>query len=345
MSNDTVSPFLSIIVPVFNVEKYLERCLDSILKQTFTDFELICVDDGSVDSSTSILEKYARKDNRIKIIKKKNGGLSSARNAGLEIATGEWVLFVDSDDLLGCHGKTNSDELSQLCTHASEDVDWIVAQSTVFYEDGYKHKDESGDLSYFQLPNEGIYHKNQLLNIHMNVCAWGKLYRRSLIEKNHLRFPFGLRYEDEYWYPCYLLVSKNMKVVDVKLYSYLRRNDGIMGDSYEKKNFLKADDRLKIFEQVISFYRRFHISPEIELYLARKFDNLYQSAKHFCPDEDRLYIYWHAGKILRDFDIDCRGDRVLEVLKLGKVEPKPTKLSKLRNSISKRVAKLKALMS
>ena len=89
---------VSAIVPVYNVEKYIYRCVDSILNQTFSDFELILVDDGSPDNCPQICDEYAKKDSRIKVIHKENGGLSSARNAGLDIASGEWISFIDSDD-------------------------------------------------------------------------------------------------------------------------------------------------------------------------------------------------------------------------------------------------------
>lgn len=95
-----ITPKISCIVPVYNVEKYLRRCVDSILNQTFTDFELILVDDGSPDNSPAICYEYAVKDSRIKVIHKVNGGVSSARNVGLDVAKGEWICFVDSDDLI-----------------------------------------------------------------------------------------------------------------------------------------------------------------------------------------------------------------------------------------------------
>lgn len=95
-----ITPKISCIVPVYNVEKYLRRCVDSILNQTFTDFELILVDDGSLDNSPAICDEYAVKDSRIKVIHKVNGGVSSARNVGLDVAKGEWICFVDSDDLI-----------------------------------------------------------------------------------------------------------------------------------------------------------------------------------------------------------------------------------------------------
>ena len=100
---EMTTPVLSIIVPVYNVEKYLARCIDSILAQTFTDFELILVDDGSTDNSGEICDEYAGKDPRIIVIHKENGGVSSARNHGLDIARGEYITFVDSDDQIGTY--------------------------------------------------------------------------------------------------------------------------------------------------------------------------------------------------------------------------------------------------
>ena len=95
-----ITPKISVIVPVYNAEKYLHRCIDSILSQTFTDFELLLINDGSKDSSGAICDEYAAKDNRVRVFHKENGGASSARNLGLDNAKGEWIAFVDSDDLL-----------------------------------------------------------------------------------------------------------------------------------------------------------------------------------------------------------------------------------------------------
>ena len=112
-------PKISIIVPVYNVEKYLRKCVDSILNQTFKDFELILVDDGSIDTSGKICDEYNLKDNRIKVIHKENGGLSSARNAGLDIAQGEYIGFVDSDDWIELD---MYEELYKICKENDTDV-------------------------------------------------------------------------------------------------------------------------------------------------------------------------------------------------------------------------------
>ena len=143
---ESYTPKISVIVPVYNVEKYLSRCIDSILAQTFTDFELLLIDDGSKDKSGEICDEYANKDNHVKVFHKENGGVSSARNLGLDNAQGEWITFVDSDDFV------NSDWLSYYAK--SFDVDLIVQGYQVIEADLSKSvvvgdcKRVNGDLRY-----------------------------------------------------------------------------------------------------------------------------------------------------------------------------------------------------
>lgn len=342
MFNEKNTPFLSIIIPVYNVDKYLNKCLDSIVKQSFRDYELICIDDGSVDNSLSILESYAKNDDRIVLIKKENGGLSSARNAGLNIAKGKWVLFIDSDDVLGINGRPTLTELEKLCNQVSGDVDWAVAKSTVFYESGCEFKDLDGDKSYFQLPKAKIYNSLSIRSIHMNVCAWGKIYKREFIENFKLRFPEGLIFEDEYWYSCCLLVSNKIQVLDLYLYSYLRRNGGIIGKSLKKRDISVSKDILNIIDEIIKWFKKNELNNEDKSFLIKRIYKLYRSSINACQLEDRTYVYWRMGKILRDNNVDCSENNILQTLKLGGIEPKKTKLSKLRNSIVKRVVRFKS---
>ena len=118
-----MKPKISVIVPVYNTEKYLQRCIDSILLQSFTDFELLLIDDGSTDSSGTICDKYAEQDSRIRVFHKANGGASSARNIGLDNAIGEWVCFVDSDDSL------TRDAVEILCTNCNNGADIVIANT------------------------------------------------------------------------------------------------------------------------------------------------------------------------------------------------------------------------
>lgn len=311
------SPFLSIIVPVYKTQAYLAPCLDSILNQTFTDYELICVNDGSPDNSQEILDEYARKNDCIKIIRQENSGLSQARNSALDIATGEWILFIDSDDKLGADGVTTGRELHELICQIEDDIDWIITTPTVVYEGEIYMDKRKSDLRYFSLPFYGSRSSNDIEINKINVCVWGKLFKRSLIEKENLRFPKGLRYEDEFWFPCYRLLSKRVKCVRNKLYTYYRRNEGIMYDTYKNKTLSSAKDRLMIAEQVINFYSSRNRIEDNKDYLDKLFWRLVCSAYKLCPDSDVLYCQWLAGAILRNTDYPCLSNKKFADLKNG----------------------------
>ena len=237
---------ISVIVPVYNVEHYLSKCINSILNQTFKDFELILVNDGSTDNSLNICKKYLKKDNRIKIISKTNGGLSEARNYGLNKAIGKYVCFIDSDDFV------EQDYLSELY-HTSERLD---ADITIcgFYtvDEEYKRIDtaflnEPKDIQKMSGQNvvKYLYRENSTVN----VVAWNKLYKRSLFE--NLRYEVGRFFEDEYMIVPVLWKAKNVSFVRIPLYNYLQRSDSIM---HTNLNLKKVKDAIDFQKQRISFF-------------------------------------------------------------------------------------------
>ncbi|MBE5958646.1 MAG: glycosyltransferase family 2 protein [Lachnospiraceae bacterium] len=226
-------PIISIIVPVYKVEKYLNKCVDSVLNQTFTDFELILVDDGSPDKCPKICDDYAQKDNRIVVIHKKNGGLSDARNSGLEIAKGEFIAFLDSDDYAA---SDMYEKLYKQITENNADMaicNYIHVEET---EDGIK------ELEKYQVPCNKSYNREQfieeLLKEHGGyfVPVWNKLYRKYLFEG--LRFPKGKINEDEF--VIHHIVQKCNKIICIsdKLHYYLHREGSIMTNN----NWVKRMD-------------------------------------------------------------------------------------------------------
>lgn len=216
---------ISIIVPIYKVEKYLCRCIDSILKQTFSDYELILVDDGSPDKCSEICDEYAAKDDRIKVIHKKNGGLSDARNAGLHIASGEFVAFVDSDDWV------TTDYLETL-------YNCIINEDADICECGIIRTTGEVTLSTIEVETVNSYSTQEALKLliedkvfHQHV--WNKLYRRSIF--NGILFPVNKTNEDEFW--TYQVFGNAKKVVSTNraLYYYYQRSDSIMGCGYDIK--------------------------------------------------------------------------------------------------------------
>ncbi|MBQ8729868.1 MAG: glycosyltransferase, partial [Lachnospiraceae bacterium] len=178
-------PKLSIIVPVYKVEPYIHKCVDSILYQTFTDFELILVDDGSPDNCGKICDEYAQKDEHVRVIHKKNGGLSDARNFGLEVAVGEYISFIDSDDWVDKNIYTESldymkkNDLDIVCFDVTE----VRSSKTLV-----RHKFESDKV--FEA-EDGLY---KILVDEIDNSACNKIFKRSIWKD--VRFPVGRRFED-----------------------------------------------------------------------------------------------------------------------------------------------------
>ena len=232
---ESYTPKISVIVPVYNVEKYLSRCIDSILAQTFTDFELLLIDDGSKDKSGEICDEYAKKDNHVKVFHKENGGVSSARNLGLDNAQGEWITFVDSDDFV------NSDWLSYYAK--SFDVDLIVQGYQVIEADLSKSvvvgdcKRVNGDLRYDVLCYLA---KKSMLN-----SPWNKCYKYEIIQKNKLRFVEGISLsEDLIFVLDFLTLSNSLRVEDCAAYVYNRQNSTLSIKLYKPLSLVSWKNRI-----------------------------------------------------------------------------------------------------
>ena len=212
---------ISVIVPVYNVEKYLDKCLESIVHQTYRNLEIILVDDGSSDNCPAMCDEWAGKDKRIKVIHKENGGLSSARNAGLDFATGEYIVFVDSDDWL------DTDAVEKLLRAAVENRADIVAS-------GFYFENESGtssiqDLRVSSFENEDIAFALLTDEIRPEVCS--KLYSARLIGK--LRFDESMKYAEDLPFNFnVMLKAKKLFCMAVSCYHYYQRNAGSITSSY-----------------------------------------------------------------------------------------------------------------
>lgn len=216
---------LSIIVPVYNVERYLNQCIDSILKIKLVDFEIILVDDGSTDKSGTICDKLRNTNiDTIKVIHKKNGGLSSARNAGIKIAIGKYLMFVDSDDMI------NNFDLKILDT----DEDIIQYKMIYYYEKNNKYvklKDLNNDVAtYYDALKENI--KNGTLSI----SACDKIVKRELIINNNILFEEGLLSEDVDWSLRLYLSAKSIKITNEEIYIYRQQRVGSISTSININN-------------------------------------------------------------------------------------------------------------
>lgn len=220
-------PEISIIVPVYKVEPYLRSCVDSILQQSFTDFELILVDDGSPDRCPEICDEYARQDERVRVIHKENGGLSSARNAGIDAARGHYIGFIDSDDYI------HRDMFRVLRQHLTDsDADIAVCGVVDRYPDHDKYytgPPVSGTFS----PEEAL--KIMLVGDVVRVYAVNKLYKRSIFEE--LRYPVGKTMEDGYLIVEVTRRASRIYIDSTPYYYYIHRADSITTGSFTEHDF------------------------------------------------------------------------------------------------------------
>lgn len=214
------SPLISVIVPIYKVEPYLRRCVDSIVNQTYTNLEIILVDDGSPDGCPAICDEYAAKDSRIVVIHKENGGLSDARNAGLDICKGEYISFVDSDDWVAdCF-------IEELLKSVQETNAEIGICSYVQTSSSYTAKLNVNNVDKIILSSIEATQKLWSEKGTTFVTAWGKIYKNSLWKE--LKFPKDLIHEDEYTTYKLLYSAKETVFIDIPLYFYYQREDSIM---------------------------------------------------------------------------------------------------------------------
>jgi len=238
-----IKPLLSIIVPVYNVERYLPKCLDSILAQTFTEFEVIAVDDGSPDDCGQILDEYAKKDEKIIVVHKENGGVSSARNAGLDVAQGEYIGFVDPDDYI-------ENDMYEFLYNEAIAGDYDIVQCN------YAQVDKDGNVVHRldHIKNREFADTNELLcaffENDIRSCAWNKIFRREVIKD--VRFMSELRVaEDKLFVHNCLRCAKKVKITDKYCYYYVVSNSSVIHSAINEKLF----DNLKVLDILYDTYK------------------------------------------------------------------------------------------
>ncbi len=236
---------VSVIVPVYKVEPYLRQCVESILAQTYTDFELILVDDGSPDNCGAICDEYAQKDSRVRVVHQKNGGLSAARNAGLDIAKGEYVIFIDSDDYIA------PNLVETAMAEMQTGVECVCFNYSVVTESNTKIAEqmilEDIDLRTAEKKERFIYN---LLMHRIGWEAWNKLFLREAIERNKIRFDPQIKYaEDQLFSVCYFMCATKVKSVPDSLYFYVKREGSIMSEHSAINNVaIISDLSQRLFE-------------------------------------------------------------------------------------------------
>lgn len=234
-------PKVSVIVPVYKVEKYIDRCVESVIKQTFDDFELILVDDGSPDRCPQICDDYVNKDDRITVIHKENGGLSSARNAGIEAASAEYIFFLDSDDWI--HHKT-----LEILYNLAKDNDAQIVSANYALVKGYE------DIPDVKGYSTKVYEREDALEFYLKVGmskriseypSWGKLYKRELF--SGIRFPQGQLYEDVVTVFKLIKASERYVKVSMPLYYYFQCDASIVRSKFKTRDM----DAVLVGEQLV----------------------------------------------------------------------------------------------
>lgn len=233
--------FFSIIIPVYKVEKYLSKCVESVLSQSFYDWEAILVDDGSPDNCPALCDDYAKKDKRIKVVHKSNGGLSDARNAGIATANGKYVLFLDSNDYL--YSDTVLAEISNSLKNANfpeicylPNEYWSSNPSSV----SGKYKDETLPLEKFL--------KRVIKNYYLHTAGQQFVLRLDYLKENGLRFEKGILHEDELWFAQILMQVRKVHICPCVFYFYVDNRDGSIINSVKDKN---VKDKLYIANKIV----------------------------------------------------------------------------------------------
>lgn len=237
----------SVIIPVYKVEKYLRPCIDSVLSQSFEDFELILVDDGSPDSCPSICDEYALMDPRVKVIHQNNMGQSGARNTGLDVAEGDYICFIDSDDYLA-----DDNVLQKLAEATASNPDIVHYKFCEWFEsDGHTAECKFD----YNVPTKG----RTMAQIYCDLIdkdayynsAWSKVIKRSILIENNIKFERGLLGEDNEWYYHVVNAAKSLKLIDAPLYVY-RRRSGSTTNTTTRKNLT---DQLYVIDKWLNLLK------------------------------------------------------------------------------------------
>lgn len=330
-------PKVSVIVPVYNVEKYLKQCLDSILAQTLNDIEIICVDDGSTDSSGSILDQYEARENQVKVIHKENAGYGAAMNAGLDAASGEYIGIVESDDCI-------REDMYQTLYDAAIKDDLDVVKSDVVYwlervsylkEIHYQWLDDYYDCV---LHDED---RNIFFDFYMNI--WTGIYKRTFLRENKIRFheSIGASYQDNGFWLLTLLYCQKVKWISKAFYMYRQDNPAASVKSQSKAMAMTKE--YEFLEQVLCDRKNYNLLPYCYYYKLFRHRGTFMriadgQKRQFCDQIKKDYIYYKAyvrgnaglDKWLRE--VAVRPDKVCKEAIMKKQLVK-NRLEKARNII------------
>lgn len=284
---------ISVIVPVYNAEKYLEKCLDSIVRQTYDNLEIILVDDESSDKSGEICDSWGKKDNRIRVIHQKKAGAGAARNRALDLSTGDFVAFVDSDDYLSYR------MYEILMSYFNDQTDIVECEFVNVYGNNFRFEYNYSQKAKEYSTDEAM--KEHILDRHFRQLIWNKLYRRKCIE--NIRFPEGKKIDDEFW--MYQVIGKANKLIHCTctLYAYRQQENSVM-------HTLTPQKRTQAIEAKKNRHK----------YIMRYFPNLisesYENMVMTCVYQMQVVLREGTKEEIKNVHMFC--SRVLNEIKIAK---------------------------
>lgn len=303
---------VSVIVPCYNVVKYLSRCLDSIINQTFKSTEIICVNDGSTDNTLELLKNYAQKDSRIKIINKINGGLSSARNEGALESHGFFINFIDSDDWI------EETTIEKAIAKMTGNID-LVCYGAELVNEGLDKNNQNiivgNQYHKIKIIGEKTASVDNILN--STYTVWNKLFKKAILDKYAIKFAVGRLFEDNDFSIMYMVHCRNIYYLGDYLYHYVQRPNSIM-EKVRAGLCDKTIDNLYIFDNLYKHLEKYNLLEKYKKIVASRFSIHLRSAYKFAPDHLKNDIKLQVKKLSKHYRKDLFWDNIIEKIENSK---------------------------
>ena len=262
----------SIIIPVYNTEKYLEKCISSVINQKYKNFEVILIDDGSKDNSGAICDEYAKKDNKVKVIHQINAGVSTARNVGIKNANGKYIIFLDSDDSLNGESLTRLNDIIE----KNEEIDCILYNVDGEFKDGMYKEEKLKSLIVQLIITEKI------------NPPWNKVYKRNIIEENNIVFDKNIQIgEDLLFSITYLSYANNICILNEELYNYTVDNSNSLTRKYKENKYKQL---MYVDDEIRKYLQTFQSKKILECALQLQEAGVFAVVLELLPEESAKYI-------------------------------------------------------
>lgn len=292
MRQSAATPRISVIIPVYNAEPYLARCLDGLIRQTYEDFEILCVNDGSTDRSAAILHEYAAKDGRIVVLEQENAGAGAARNRGIQAARGALLTFVDSDD------EIHPDAYSRVMRVMTDDVDAVCF--------GVTQRKDGGefDTDYFRIPFRGVKTLDAEEVPRLSRTVWNKFFRRDCVLRHNICFPPRCSFDDNAFVFEYFMLYRRVFFLPDKLYTY-DLHDGSL-TNIAVNNSGGAFEYFKVIDYIYDFWMRNHILPQESLLFESLCIEFLRESMKICQPFEKAGIAWELIKRMKSWNMKIK---------------------------------------